>query len=229
MKKFLMTLAFLLSMAAGYAQKPPEGLFWMSGIYDGYEKVVEPMVDKITKEAEQAEAKGESLSVYIERFNALFSKYTSPFTLNENATSKNFRFLKEDIKKGYLKERIEEKKEEADGIKRMLFAVDTDMYRDTEGVKRVDAIMEGFYIPLINKLKATTIEYKENRGALDYIIMEHNLWFDRINTPLFEGATYEIIMAYFDTSLHAIKIDLLKREKTRMKKQLDADFMKLLE
>lgn len=220
MKKILMTMALLLTMAVSYAQKPYEGLIFTSEIMDDYDRDMKNVGIEIMKAAFDAEDKGQSLDGVVERFNKAFGKYLKGMTANKNANSRTLSFLFREAKTEYIAEKTALKKKAADDMKNSLFVNNAILYLENSGVKRVDAIMDDVYIPIVLLLKFKADQAKGDEDALSYVVLESNIWFDRVaGHSLSLEASFAEVENYIELGKEAMKLDLLIKEKERMNRK----------
>lgn len=217
MKKILMTLALLLSMTVGYAQKPYEGLVYTSEIMESYDKDLKNAGIEILNEAFKAEDEGKGMDKVVEKFNKTFGKYLNGMKANKNATSRTLSFLLREVQTEYIAEKTALKKMEVDEIKNSLFADNAVLYLESAGGKRVNAIMADVYEPIVLLLNFKADQLKGDEDALSYVIMESNIWFDRVaGYSLSLNANFPELKGYINLGKESMKLDLLINEKARM-------------
>ena len=217
MKKIQILLLMFLMIGTIYAQKPYDGLHCLEWISIAYNDAVKPYYEDFLEQAKMAEAKGQSLSSIINEFNEKFGEYTHPLSLRHNATSKTIESFQATLWDGFIESRIEYEKNKVDKMKDKKFSQTTTEYLDEKGVKRVDKIIANVYKPWLEDLKIKIEKSKANREVLDYIIIESNIWFDRLTGyAMSKGASVKEINGFLELAEASLRLDLLRLEKKRM-------------
>ena len=218
MKKIQVLWVMLLFFGNVCAQKSYEGLHSLEWISIAYNDAVKPYYELYVEKAKELETKRLDISEIIEEFNDRFGKYIYPIKLNSNATSKTIESLKSVLWNGFIESRIDDEKNRIEEFKNSKFSLTTTEYIDKEGVERVDKIIANVYKPWIEELKIKIENSKGNRESLDYIIIESNIWFDRLTGyTMTKGASVKEMMGFLDLAEASLRLDLLQLEKKRMK------------
>ena len=82
----------------------------------------------------------------------------------------------------------------------------------------MDQIIADVYKPWIEELKSKIEKFKDNREVLDYIIIESNIWFDRLTGyTMDKGSSIKEMNGFLELAEASLRLDLLLLEKKRMK------------
>ena len=217
MKKIQLLWVMLLMFGNICAQKPYEGLHCLEWISIAYNDAVKPYYEQYVERAKDLETKSLGLSEIIDDFNDRFGEYIHPVKLNSNATSKTIESLKLVLWDGFIESRIEDEKNRIEEFKRNKFSHTTTEYIEKDGVERVDKIIANVYKPWIEDLKIKIEKSKGNREILDYIIIESNIWFDRLTGyTMAKGTSVKEMIGFLDLAEASLRLELLQLEKKRM-------------
>ena len=220
MKRIIVAFSILIMALVSHAQTPYDGLPFTSEIMESYHTELKPIYIKILEDAWKAEDENKSLGNIIDRFNDAFYKYTKPFKLNKNASSKTIFSVLPDIQTGFIEEKTHEKKSEADAMINSLFVDNAIMYLDNEGGNRVNEMMNDFFKPLIMALKVKLDDASIDEDVLGYVIIEANIWFDRVVGYSCDITSNALnVRKYLNISEAALKENFLKREQERLKRK----------
>ena len=218
MKKIQVLFLMFLMVGAIYAQKPYDGLHCLEWISIAYNDAVKPYYEDFVERAKDAEVNGRDLSDIVNEFNRKFGEYTYPLRLNNNATSETVELFRTILWEGFIESRIEYEKNQVDKMKNAKFSQTTTEYLNIKGVERVDQIIADVYKPWIEELKSKIEKFKDNREVLDYIIIESNIWFDRLTGyTMDKGSSIKEMNGFLELAEASLRLDLLLLEKKRMK------------